>query len=508
MKKTIIICSTIILSIAIIATSLVIILPKLTNKQNNFEPSSESNLNSEPEILSVENSFETYSAFYDSIVKQDKYTVSAFPSDFQNIETKCECKIEFSGDADFGAVDVTINGVKHGHGWGTSKTNPSPTQNTKPAIEMVESICDECGFAKGANFIFIKFANADHGHGWSWPIYVETVDTSENADDKNKDKTENTEQSSAVTNNKQEDKNSVENNSRPTVSVTDTTSKKENTTTQSKPSNTTTSTSQTNKEPSTNNTSNNTSSNTASSKQPQKLYPDNCDCCVIEGDFNDGKITAYNYVSAPGINYCTHAWNSGEVIKAQRDNASSNNSSSAITGKPSTSNVGSSSVSTGVPPCSTCGFRRYTNGDGERIITVKCKKNSSYHTVTFVPSTSDAGCECGFTANATVNGGSFYVNINNKKHTHNWTTNYTAYKSFVNKTSNSSNTSIGVTSQGNSINNSSSSNKTWATTGEALVIIPQINSECSTCGYSISQFTAQIKCPIFGGYHYVKYNGQ
>lgn len=195
-----------------------------TNKKNDKPNSTSSSTTTNTTTSSTTNSttvkdntvFDSYAAFASSI-SSDNYTSAKAPN-LSNIKTSCKCGIKLSGDIDNGSI--TIASLNHGHTWSTNislgmqgypdyngnsgitpyssdkidsvnngKSSSTGVLNSQTGgsagvanpqtggsatssgvTETIFSACKTCGFIKGDNFIFIKLPNADHGHGWSWPI--------------------------------------------------------------------------------------------------------------------------------------------------------------------------------------------------------------------------------------------------------------------------------------------------------------------------------------------------
>ena len=124
--------------------------------------------------------FNSYESFVQNSVTSESFSLSNAPSNLTELKPVCNCNIKFSGNLKSGSVEVVINGVGHGHAWGTaemhSTASSSKSTSTASAGVSVSApngqmliACGECGFVKGENFIFVKIPGKSHGHGWSWP---------------------------------------------------------------------------------------------------------------------------------------------------------------------------------------------------------------------------------------------------------------------------------------------------------------------------------------------------
>ena len=125
------------------------------NGDNNTKPSAKD-----------ETVFTSYETFYNQSVASGNHVFAKEPT-IKDLTSKCDCKITFSGSLRSGSISVETGGqsLGHAHGWNTP-------MEAKP--DVIVDACDECGFTKGANFIYVKIKGKDHGHGWSWPIEIQS----------------------------------------------------------------------------------------------------------------------------------------------------------------------------------------------------------------------------------------------------------------------------------------------------------------------------------------------
>lgn len=146
----------------------------------------------------------------------------------------------------------------------------------------------------------------------------------------------------------------------------------------------------------------------------------------------------------------------------------------------------------GVPPCSTCGFRRYDNIYGDKIITFRCQANKNdWHTInftTFNKMGETVNCECGMYATGNEKNGSFSFAKGVDTHAHGWATS-------INYSNSSSGTSSNSVSQG------------WGEVHSSSSSIGGVSKiyKCDECKWKDVDNGFIIKCPLTGKYHVFNY---
>lgn len=378
--------------------------------------------------------FNSYESFVQNSVTSESFSLSSAPSNLTALKPVCDCNIKFSGNLKNGSVEVTINGVGHGHSWGTAELHSvgktTTNKNVASAGVSVSSpngqmlvACGQCGFVKGENFIFVKIPGKSHGHGWSWPM--------------------------------------------------------------------------------------------------EKVENKTCHCLdFLTGDFENGSYSpkVYGVISGSAPYICGHGWSTSKSVSTGVSaGATAGASASASVGTGIVGNVAAvgSSVSesvskphglTGVPPCQHCGFRKYENIYGSKIITFKCLENGGSHTIdftTFHKIGEKVNCPCGLTTSGNKANGSFSFSSKYSNHGHGWATSVSVgspntHSSSGEGWSTGASHSVGGTIQG--VTNSESwSNSTSHSTGSSIV------SRCS-CEQEDVENGFIVKCPATNKYHVINYS--
>lgn len=395
--------------------------------------------------------FNSYESFVQNSVTSESFSLSNAPSNLTELKPVCNCNIKFNGNLKSGSVEVVINGVGHGHSWGTAEmhSTASSSKSTSTASAGVSAFapngqmliaCGQCGFVKGENFIFVKIPGKSHGHGWSWP--------------------------------------------------------------------------------------------------KEKVEDKTCHCLeFLTGDFENGSYSPeiYGIISGGAPYVCGHGWSTSKSVST----GISSDVSVGVSPSVGTGIVGnavsaggsvSESVSkpqnlTGVPPCPNCGFRKYENIYGSKIITFRCLENGGSHTIdftTFHKIGEKVNCPCGLTTSGDKANGSFGFALKYSGHGHGWSTSVsvgspntqssstggynagasqtvgsshsnTVSESWSAGTSHSVGTTQGVT------NSESWSTGTSHSTGSSIV------SSCS-CEYEEVENGFIVKCPATNKYHVINYS--
>ena len=375
----------------------------------------------EETVSKDDTAFDTYETFLTNVVNSQSFSLTEEPSNLSALNSSCDCNIKFSGDLENGSVTVRIGKENHSHSWGTSSStsqSQSKKQTQSSGVSIGNSIsssqgqiikvCEECGFIKGTNFIFVKLPNKSHGHGWSWP---------------NK---------------------TPENDKKP-----------------------------------------------SQEKEPDNEIVKKCKCnYTFKGNYDEGNLTVIISGQKHSHNWKTTTSKTTTTTPSKKplDNSLSEGigQTPELNGSSNTANNKkadgiSSSVSVGmvgVPPCSTCGFRRYDNIYGDKIITFRCQANKNdWHTInftTFNKMGETVNCECGMYATGNEKNGSF---------------------SFAKGVDTHSGTSSNSVSQGwGEVHGSSSS------IGGVSKIY-----KCDECKWKDVDNGFIIKCPLTGKYHVFNY---
>jgi hypothetical protein len=422
--------------------------------------------------------FNSYESFVQNSVTSESFSLSSAPSNLTALKPVCDCNIKFSGNLQNGSVEVTINGVGHGHSWGTAELHSvgktTTNKNVASAGVSVSSpngqmlvACGQCGFVKGENFIYIKLPGKSHGHGWSWP------------EEKNENKS--------------------------------------------------------------------------------------CNCLdFLTGDFKNGSYSpeVYGIISGGAPYICGHGWSTSVSTSTGVTNTITESVGTAIGGASVSAGVagsiGAGSITgssashssqelTGVPPCPTCGFRKYENIYGSKIITFRCLENGGSHTIdftTFHKIGEKVNCPCGLTTSGNKANGSFGFAQKYSSHGHGWSTSVsvgtsathssstegwststgssqtvgsshstTVSESWSTGTSHSIGTSQGVSpsngqstsaSQTVGVSQSGTVSGSWST-GTSSSIGSSYSSSCS-CEHEEVENGFIVKCPATNKYHVINYS--
>ena len=74
--------------------------------------------------------FNSYESFVQNSVTSESFSLSSAPSNLTALKPVCNCNIKFSGNLKSGSVEVVINGVGHGHAWGTAELHSTGKTTT------------------------------------------------------------------------------------------------------------------------------------------------------------------------------------------------------------------------------------------------------------------------------------------------------------------------------------------------------------------------------------------
>ena len=405
--------------------------------------------------------FESYESFLQDSVISETFSLQEEPENLSKLNSICDCNIKFSGDLKNGSLSLTINNEVHGHGWSTSESIASSKSsgvgiiasktegNSDSATASVSSsttqaliTCEECGFVKGNNFIYVKIPGKSHGHGWSWPT---------------------------------ENKNQIK------VSIS----------------------------------------------EPEFSDIDNCKrSYLFSGNYDSGE-----FVIKLNGSLHSHCWSTSysssisNSITEQSNSTSRTEGTSASVGTTSqswsegvTSSSGVSesygtSISgmTGVPPCSECGFRKYDNNYGDKIITFRCNETGECHTInftTFHKIGEKVNCECGLTTYGNRKSGGYSFSSKYSSVGHGWAT---SVSHSIQSKVESAIDELNKIQQGlsESINSSTSSNTESQSFGESYSesksnSISAANTEC-ICRQESVMNGFIVKCPATNRYHVINY---
>ena len=227
-----------------------------------------------------------------------------------------------------------------------------------------------------------------------------------------------------------------------------------------------------------------------------------CNCLSnLTGDFNNGSYSVGNH---------SHSW--ATTVSHSVGSSVANGTGSTTISKSegwseshSTSvGVSTPSAMTGVPPCHECGFRKYENVYGDKIITFKCTKTGESHTVNFTTTHKigeKVNCICGLTTSGNASNGSFSFSSKYSDHGHAWASSSNSWPSTSSSTI-SSGVSQGI---GSSQSASHSSSEGWSTTTGGSSIGSVSNYRCS-CEREEVNNGFIVKCPATNKYHVIKYS--
>lgn len=436
-----------------------------TSSENNKDDNKENDIKNETTRPTIKDEtpqnrddtmFNSYETFLKETVETETFSLKEVPSNLSSLNSVCDCNIVFSGDLKNGSVSVKIGNENHTHGWGTTSSksetkNSTLNHSASVGISVGQSISNSSGqvidVCDKCGFVkgnnFIFIKLPNKSHGHGWSWPNKTPNE----------------------------------NIKPTP----------------KPE--------------------------IDSKPEQSQ---NCKCgYYLIGDYDNGSLT----VKINGKEH-SHSWSSSTSksissdLKDSINNFPSSNqgispwtSTSTSKGKSESTSEsygtigGASSIGmTGVPPCTFCGFRRYSNIYGDKIITFRCQKDKTkpheINFTTFNKINEKVDCICGMYATGNSKNGSFSFAKGVDTHAHGWASavsssikqsnTYTSKRDDKMPSTDKSTVSAGSMISGMSDSVSSSSLKSVY--------------KCSDCKWKEVDNGFIIKCPLTEKYHVINYN--
>lgn len=403
--------------------------------------------------------FNSYESFLTQSVNAQDFSFGSEPKNLSALQSSsCDCKIKFSGDLKNGNISVTINGKTHGHGWSTSTSYSSSQSNTSSS-----SLSNGLTYAGSTG--------VSHSVGTSQSQMLTPCDECGFVMGKN------------FIYIKLPDKSHGHGWSWPTNEKT------------------------------------------------------KCNCLdYIVGDYDNGSfsIIVNNTVPAPTSPNHFHSWSSqvptfkshsiSNSVSSSWSEGSSSASVSASIGTSSThtqnwsvSETYTSSSMSGNPPCNDCGFRRYENKYGNKVITFKCLEGNGTHTIdytTFNKIGEKVNCSCGLKTYGDKANGSYSFGGAYSEHGCGWST-ATCSESVSHSWSTSISTTTG-TSVGSSVSYGVGSSDSTASGGiswgesvgssEGISFGTSVPYTPCACESEKVDNGFIVKCPTTNKYHVIKYS--